>query len=214
LLEQFLFEKSSHGTLIGKLSGGEKRRLYLLKLLMQKPNVLLLDEPTNDLDIATLTVLEDYIETFPGAVISVSHDRYFLDKTADKLLIFEGEGKVIPYFGTITDYIAEEEEEKMDYQERKSSDKDSNKETTDSKKAGEKEEVKEKFTYLERKEWDSIEQELLDLDTKIAAVQKEMSENASNSAYLQELQEKISSFEKTLEEKMTRWEYLSQFENN
>lgn len=88
LLEQFLFERQTHGTLIGKLSGGEKRRLYLLKLLMQQPNVLLLDEPTNDLDIATLTVLEDYIETFPGAVISVSHDRYFLDKTVEKLLIF------------------------------------------------------------------------------------------------------------------------------
>ena len=214
LLEQFLFEKSSHGTLIGKLSGGEKRRLYLLKLLMQKPNVLLLDEPTNDLDIATLTVLEDYIETFPGAVISVSHDRYFLDKTAEKLLIFEGEGKIVPYFGNITDYIAEEEEEKMDYQEKKTSDKSSHKEIDSSTKTIEKEDSKRKLSYTEKKEWDSIEQELLDLDAEINRTQKEMSGNGSNFALLQELQENLSSLEKTVEEKMIRWEYLSQFENN
>ena len=106
LLEQFLFDRHMYGALISKLSGGEKRRLFLLKLLMERPNVLLLDEPTNDLDIATLTVLEDYIETFPGAVISVSHDRYFLDKTVERLLIFEGNGIITPYLGSITEYIA------------------------------------------------------------------------------------------------------------
>ncbi len=94
MLEQFLFPRSMHGTLIGRLSGGEKRRLYLLQVLMRQPNVLLLDEPTNDLDIATLTVLEDYLDHFPGTVITVSHDRYFLDKVADQLLIFDGNGRI------------------------------------------------------------------------------------------------------------------------
>src|SRR6185437_8001708 len=102
---RFLFPMNSHGTVIKKLSGGEKRRLFLLKLLMQKPNVLLLDEPTNDLDTATLTVLENYIEEFPGVVISVSHDRYFLDKTASQLLVFEGAGIIKQYFGTYSDYL-------------------------------------------------------------------------------------------------------------
>ncbi len=101
MLEQFLFPRSMHGTKIGKLSGGEKRRLFLLKLLIGQPNVLLLDEPTNDLDIDTLTILESYLETFPGAVITVSHDRYFLDKVAQKLLIFEGNGRITSYFGSI-----------------------------------------------------------------------------------------------------------------
>ncbi len=108
LLERFLFPRFMHGTKIGKLSGGEKRRLYLLKLLIQQPNVLLLDEPTNDLDIATLTILEDYLQDFAGAVITVSHDRYFLDKVAEKLLIFEGEGAIVSYFGSILDYLAQQ----------------------------------------------------------------------------------------------------------
>ncbi|SUP59332.1 Uncharacterized ABC transporter ATP-binding protein YjjK [Weissella viridescens] len=105
LLEQFLFPSMMHGTLIRKLSGGEKRRLYLLKLLMQAPNVLLLDEPTNDLDISTLTVLEDYLQKFVGTVITVSHDRYFLDKVADKLLILHGGGEISRYNGLFSDYL-------------------------------------------------------------------------------------------------------------
>lgn len=105
LLERFLFPRFMHGTLIGKLSGGEKRRLFLLKLLIQQPNVLLLDEPTNDLDIATLTILEDYFRSFPGAVITVSHDRYFLDKVADKLLVFQGNGKQELYYGNMSSYL-------------------------------------------------------------------------------------------------------------
>ena len=105
LLEQFLFPRFMHGTLIRKLSGGEKRRLYLLKLLMSSPNVLFLDEPTNDLDIGTLSILEDYLDDFDGTVITVSHDRYFLDKVADDLLIFEGQGKIERYTGLFTDYL-------------------------------------------------------------------------------------------------------------
>lgn len=100
-----------HGTLIGKLSGGEKRRLYLLKLLISQPNVLLLDEPTNDLDIDTLTILEDYIQTFKGAVIAVSHDRYFLDKTMDKLLVFQGNGQILSFYGTMSEYLANQKEQ-------------------------------------------------------------------------------------------------------
>lgn len=110
LLERFLFPRFMHGTLIGKLSGGEKRRLFLLKLLIQQPNVLLLDEPTNDLDIATLTILEDYFRSFPGAVITVSHDRYFLDKVADKLLVFQGNGKQELYYGNMSSYLLKQKE--------------------------------------------------------------------------------------------------------
>ena len=168
LLEQFLFERHTHGTLIGKLSGGEKRRLYLLKLLMQQPNVLLLDEPTNDLDIATLTVLEDYIETFPGAVISVSHDRYFLDKTVEKLLIFDGNGKIRPFYGSITDYIEEEQEKKQGRSVQNSG--------SVAKVATEPEPInvdeKVKLTFTEQKEWSTIEEEMLNLEKKIETLKR------------------------------------------
>lgn len=112
MLERFLFPRFMHGTLIGKLSGGEKRRLYLLKLLISQPNVLLLDEPTNDLDIDTLTILEDYIQTFKGAVIAVSHDRYFLDKTMDKLLVFQGNGQILSFYGTMSEYLTNQKNKK------------------------------------------------------------------------------------------------------
>ena len=152
ILERFLFPRFMHGTLIGKLSGGEKRRLYLLKLLIQQPNVLLLDEPTNDLDIATLTVLEDYLEEFPGAVITVSHDRYFLDKVAERLLIFEGEGEITSYFGSIMDYLAQQAPVK---EERTVKAKPQIKER------------KKKLSYNEQKEWETIEDDIALLETKI-----------------------------------------------
>lgn len=210
LLEQFLFERHTHGTLIGKLSGGEKRRLYLLKLLMQQPNVLLLDEPTNDLDIATLTVLEDYIETFPGAVISVSHDRYFLDKTVEKLLIFDGHGKIRPFYGSITDYI-EEEKEKKQGRSVQSSD-------SVTKVASQPEPIdvdkKVKLTFTEQKEWTTIEEEMFNLENKIETLKQEMLKSGSNFSLLQEQQEQVTALEKELEEKMNRWEYLSQYAND
>lgn len=210
LLEQFLFERHTHGTLIGKLSGGEKRRLYLLKLLMQQPNVLLLDEPTNDLDIATLTVLEDYIETFPGAVISVSHDRYFLDKTVEKLLIFDGHGKIRPFYGSITDYI-EEEKEKKQGRSVQSSD-------SVTKVASQPEPIdvdkKVKLTFTEQKEWITIEEEMFNLENKIEMLKQEMLKSGSNFSLLQEQQEQVTALEKELEEKMNRWEYLSQYAND
>lgn len=210
LLEQFLFERHTHGTLIGKLSGGEKRRLYLLKLLMQQPNVLLLDEPTNDLDIATLTVLEDYIETFPGAVISVSHDRYFLDKTVEKLLIFDGQGKIRPFYGSITDYI-EEEKEKKQGRSVQSSDSVA-KVATQPEPAVVDEKVK--LTFIEQKEWSTIEEEMFNLENKIETLKQEMLKSGSNFSLLQEQQEQVTAFEKELEEKMNRWEYLSQYAND
>ncbi len=119
LLERFLFPRFMHGTLIRKLSGGEKRRLYLLKILMMQPNVLLLDEPTNDLDIGTLTVLEDYLESFAGTVITVSHDRYFLDKVADRLLIFNGQGQIDFYSGQYSNYLQSIQDNKVNNQASK-----------------------------------------------------------------------------------------------
>lgn len=210
LLEQFLFERHTHGTLISKLSGGEKRRLYLLKLLMQQPNVLLLDEPTNDLDIATLTVLEDYIETFPGAVISVSHDRYFLDKTVEKLLIFDGHGKIRPFYGSITDYI-EEEQEKKQGRSVQSSDSIAKVATQSEQIEADK---KVKLTFTEQNEWKTIEEEMFDLENKIESLKQEMLKAGSNFSLLQEQQEQVASLEKELEEKMARWEYLSQYAND
>lgn len=205
LLEQFLFERYTHGTQIGKLSGGEKKRLYLLKLLMQQPNVLLLDEPTNDLDIATLTVLEDYIETFPGAVIAVSHDRYFLDKIGDKMLIFEGDGNITVHYGSSTSYL--EKEQAADQSVKSTKAKSSSKEET----AEEKPKEKTKLTYMEQKEWDTIEDDIAGIEEMIESIQEEMNRTGNDFALLQELQEKLTAKEKELENKMERWEYLASF---
>lgn len=204
LLEQFLFERYTHGTQIGKLSGGEKKRLYLLKLLMQQPNVLLLDEPTNDLDIATLTVLEDYIETFPGAVIAVSHDRYFLDKIGDKMLIFEGEGNIHIHYGSSTSYL--EKEQSADQSTKSTKTKAPAKEMEEAKP---KEKVK--LTYMEQKEWDTIENDIAELEETIDSIQEEMNQTGNDFALLQELQEKLTVKETELENKMERWEYLASF---
>ncbi|MGO2101006.1 ABC-F family ATP-binding cassette domain-containing protein [Vagococcus salmoninarum] len=203
MLERFLFPRASHGTIIGKLSGGEKRRLFLLKLLISQPNVLLLDEPTNDLDIDTLTVLEDYLEHFNGAVISVSHDRYFLDKTVEKLLVFQGNGKIIEYFGTMSDYLADSKaEEKKQVTATKSAVKESEPKI---------EKAKQKLTYAEKQEWDKIESEIEGLETKITTLTEEMNHQGSDFTKLQDLQKAISESEAQLEYKMERWEYLSEF---
>lgn len=205
LLERFLFPRSMHGTLIGKLSGGEKRRLYLLKLLIQQPNVLLLDEPTNDLDIATLTVLEDYLQSFPGAVISVSHDRYFLDKAAEKLLVFHGQGQIESYFGNMSDYLKAHGQKISQTAEEK---KEKAKKSTPEKAKPE----KKKLTYMEKKEWETIEEDITVLEEKTAQLKEEMNHQGDNFARLQELQEAVEQTEAQLDEKMERWEYLSQFD--
>lgn len=203
LLEQFLFSRETHGTLIGKLSGGEKRRLYLLKLLVERPNVLLLDEPTNDLDIATLTVLEDYIESFAGAVITVSHDRYFLDKVAEKLLIFKGHGEIETYLGAMTDYYLLQKNEKETVNT-------SVKEKAE-KKITEKTKEKTKLTYSEQIEWETIEEAIFLIEEEIEAIQNEMNQGESDFSVLQQLQEKLDKKTKELETKMARWEYLSEY---
>lgn len=199
LLERFLFPRFMHGTLIGKLSGGEKRRLFLLKLLIQQPNVLLLDEPTNDLDIATLTILEDYFRSFPGAVITVSHDRYFLDKVADKLLVFRGNGKQELYYGNMSSYLLKQKETQQPAEKAKPK--------IQSKEPAE----KKKLSYMEQKEWETIEDEIAELEEKISLLQEEMNHQGDNFTRLQELQNDVSETEAQLEEKMARWEYLSEW---
>lgn len=202
LLEQFLFPRSSHGTLISKLSGGEKKRLYLLKILLLQPNVLLLDEPTNDLDIATLTVLENFLGSFPGAVLTVSHDRYFQDKVSNELLAFE-DGQINHYFGAYSDYLAVKMEEKSadkavsKIESPISTDKTENTDKT-------------KLTYMEKKEWETIESQIAEIEDRISEIDTEMNENGSNTELLLDLQKELDNKTKELEEKYERWEYLSE----
>lgn len=202
LLEQFLFPRSSHGTLISKLSGGEKKRLYLLKILLLQPNVLLLDEPTNDLDIATLTVLENFLGSFPGAVLTVSHDRYFQDKVSNELLAFE-DGQINHYFGAYSDYLAVKMEEKSadkavsKIESPISTDKTENTDKT-------------KLTYMEKKEWETIESKIAEIEERISEIDTEMNENGSNTELLLDLQKELDNKTKELEEKYERWEYLSE----
>lgn len=203
LLEQFLFPRSMHGTLIRKLSGGEKRRLYLLKILMQQPNVLLLDEPTNDLDIGTLTVLEDYLTHFRGTVITVSHDRYFLNKVAEHLLIFEGQGKINRFTGRFTDYLQQQDQPETPT-------------VTDGKKVESKAEPtdhqkKIKLTYAEQLEWQTIESDIDGLENKKADLQNQMNDNSDDYGKLADLQKKIDELDVKIDKKMNRWEYLSQY---
>ena len=205
LLEQFLFPRSTHGTQIAKLSGGEKKRLYLLKILIEKPNVLLLDEPTNDLDIATLTVLENFLNGFGGPVVTVSHDRYFLDKVANKILAFE-EGGVREFFGNYTDYL----DEKAFLQEQ-SALLEKEKEQA-SVKVEKVKEDKKRMSYFEKQEWATIEDEIADLEAKIEEIEAAMLENASDYGQLATLQRELDAANETLLEKYERYEYLSELE--
>lgn len=202
LLEQFLFPRSSHGTLIEKLSGGEKKRLYLLKLLLEKPNVLLLDEPTNDLDIATLTVLENFLQGFAGPVITVSHDRYFLDKVASKILAFE-DGQVREFFGNYTDYLDEKAF-------RQSSAAISQKKEKE--KPVKAREQKKRMSYFEKQEWETIEADIEKLEARIATIETEMEQNGSDFTKLSELQKELDDKNEQLLEKYERYEYLSELE--
>ena len=205
LLEQFLFPRSTHGTQIAKLSGGEKKRLYLLKILIEKPNVLLLDEPTNDLDIATLTVLENFLNGFGGPVVTVSHDRYFLDKVANKILAFE-EGGVREFFGNYTDYL----DEKAFFQEQATL-LEKEKEQASAKVEKVKEDKK-RMSYFEKQEWATIEDEIADLEAKIEEIEAAMLENASDYGQLATLQRDLDATNETLLEKYERYEYLSELE--
>ena len=202
LLEQFLFPRNMHGTLIEKLSGGEKKRLYLLKILLQRPNVLLLDEPTNDLDIATLTVLEHFLQGFFGPVIIVSHDRYFLDKVANKILAFEDSG-IETFFGNYTDYL----DEKAFLASSSAISIEMPKEKTEKVKAS-----KKRMSYFEKQEWASIEDEITSLEDRIQVIESEMLTCGSDFTKLSDLQKELEEKNNSLLEKYERYEYLSELE--
>lgn len=205
LLEQFLFPRSSHGTLIAKLSGGEKKRLYLLKLLIEKPNVLLLDEPTNDLDIATLTVLENFLANFAGPVITVSHDRYFLDKVATKILAFE-EDDIRVFYGNYSDYLDEKvfEKETVEADLVKTT-------VTEEVPLPQKEERK-RMSYLEKQEWAQIEDTIATLEAQVEDIESQMLEVASDYGQLAQLQRDLEQRNKDLLEAYERFDYLSGLE--
>ncbi|MDR2977706.1 MAG: ABC-F family ATP-binding cassette domain-containing protein [Streptococcaceae bacterium] len=198
LLEQFLFPRARHGEVIRKLSGGEKKRLYLLKILLQRPNVLLLDEPTNDLDITTLTVLENFLQTFPGAVLTVSHDRYFQDKVSNELLAFEN-GQIKHVFGAYSDYIST----KSEMQSRVTA---AVKVKTDARVKTE----KARLTYAEKQEWAVIEDEISQLEDQLAVISDQMNKNGSDAGKLVELQQMLDEKNEALAGKYDRWEYLSE----
>ena len=202
LLEQFLFPRNMHGTLIEKLSGGEKKRLYLLKILLQRPNVLLLDEPTNDLDIATLTVLEHFLQGFFGPVIIVSHDRYFLDKVANKILAFEDSG-IETFFGNYTDYL----DEKAFLASSSAISLEMPKEKTEKVKAS-----KKRMSYFEKQEWASIEAEITSLEDRIQVIESDMLTCGSDFTKLSDLQKELEEKNNSLLEKYERYEYLSELE--
>ncbi len=206
LLEQFMFPRTQHGVLIRSLSGGEKRRLYLVRLLMERPNVLLLDEPTNNLDIDTLNVLESYIDDFPGAVLTVSHDRYFLDKVTDKLLIFEGQGSITEFFGTAEEYFKEAAETKREITKAETV---KNQPVKEDKKAAD----KTKLTYMEEKEWATIEDEIFKLETLIEEADAGIIEAGSDFGKINVLYKEKTALQEQLDEKYERWEYLSEYAN-
>ncbi len=216
LMERFLFDGTMQWTPIGKLSGGERRRLYLLRILMSAPNVLILDEPTNDLDIRTLTILEDYLDSFEGIVITVSHDRYFLERLTTRIFAFEEEGRLQQYEGGYLDYLRAREERapELSIQDKKSR---GNKKSEEQKKKEQKARrdrngarvQKLKFSYKEQREYDTIEDEIAALEEKLEGLDQKIMENATNSAKLSELTEEKNCAEAELEEKMDRWVYLN-----
>ena len=212
MLERFLFEPSQQYSKIEKLSGGEKRRLNLLRVLMEAPNVLILDEPTNDLDIETMTILEDYLDSFDGIVITVSHDRYFLDRVVRRIFSFEENGVIDQYEGGYTDYINRKKEKGLLEENALLKTKSSSAGTSDSDKT-EKEEYKIrnkklKFSYNEQREYETIEDDIAKLEEKIEKLDGEIVKNATNSVKLRELMESKEETETLLMEKMDRWEYL------
>lgn len=228
MLEKFLFSGEDQYGLVGKLSGGEKRRLNLCRVLMEAPNVLILDEPTNDLDIATLTILESYLDTFQGIVIAVSHDRYFLDRTMKRIFAFEGDGIIRQYEGNYSDYLLRKSVEAEMLKEADGSgrnagraEKDADKEAasaknggaegaTDKKSTWDPGKRKLKFSYKEQKEYETIEQDIADIEQQIADLEASIPNYASDFVKLQEINQKTEELKAALEEKMDRWMYLEE----
>ncbi len=206
MLDRFLFPPEKQYGLLGKLSGGERRRLNLLRVLMEAPNVLILDEPTNDLDIQTLTILEDYLDHFDGIVIAVSHDRYFLDRVVRRIFAFQ-DGTIRQYEGGFTDYqVRRQQEESAKTEDDRM--KNTEKRTAVSRKTIKNRQDKLKFTYKEQKEYETIEEEIISLEEKLQKLEAEMIENGYDFVRLNELTIEKESTEQLLEEKMERWMYL------
>ena len=213
MLERFLFPSSQQYSPIGKLSGGEKRRLNLLRVLMEAPNVLILDEPTNDLDIKTLTILEDYLDSYDGIVIAVSHDRYFLDRVVRRIFAFEGDGEIRQYEGGYTDYrnrLEEEGRQMPGMSQSAAAETGTQTSTVSDSKATWTSGKKLKFSYKEQREYETIEDDIAALEQKVEDLDNEMAANATNAAKLRELMEEKEKTEAALEEKMERWEYLEE----
>ena len=207
MLEKFLFSGEDQYGLVGKLSGGEKRRLNLCRVLMEAPNVLILDEPTNDLDIATLTILESYLDTFQGIVIAVSHDRYFLDRTMKRIFAFEGDGIIRQYEGNYSDYLLRKS---VEAEMGNEADGTGTETTTDKKSTWDPGKRKLKFSYKEQKEYETIEQDIADMEQQIADLEASIPNYASDFVKLQEINQKTEELKSALEEKMDRWMYLEE----
>ena len=212
MLERFLFPPSVQYTTIDRLSGGEKRRLYLLKILAGAPNVILLDEPANYLDIQTLTVLEDYLDTFPGIVVAISHDRYFLDRVVNRIFAFEGQGKITQYEGGFTDYQRISEKREGEQSIGKRGHTESEKSVLDQpvNKKSWKQPAKIKFTYQEQKDYETIEAEIAALEERIAGLERQTLKTATDFVKLNELTKEKEEAERKLEEKLERWMYLEE----
>ena len=206
MCERFLFNGTLQHTMIEKLSGGERRRLHLLRVLMGAPNVLLLDEPTNDLDIETLSRLEDYLDEFDGVVITVSHDRYFLDRICNKIFAYEGNGRIFIFTGNYSDYTIFREIQGIEFED------DKPEKVVEPKKEKEKtkSDKKTKFSYKEQKEYDSIDSDIEQLEKKIAALEESTAVYATDFTKLQEIMNEKAELEKELEYKYERWEYLNE----
>ena len=214
MLERFLFDGAMQWSKIEKLSGGEKRRLYLMRVLMSAPNVLILDEPTNDLDIQTLTILEDYLDHFDGIIITVSHDRYFLDRIVNRTFSFEGDGKVRQFEGGYSDYLIRKELEGLDTEmslkgHAAATEGQLKKGESSSKDTWKQRKPKFKFTYKEQREFETIDDDIAKLEEKLETLDAQIAANATNSVKLRELMDKKEEAGNELDEKMERWVYLN-----
>lgn len=207
MLERFLFDGAMQWSRIEKLSGGEKRRLYLLRILMSAPNVLILDEPTNDLDIQTLTILEDYLDHFDGIIIIVSHDRYFLDRMVSRIFAFEGNGQIRQFEGGYSEYLIRKEMEKP--VDESVAVKIASTSESNSKATWKQKEKKLKFTFKEQKEFETIDDDIAELEEKLEEQEAKIAANASDYGKLRKLVEEKEELERKLEEKMDRWVYLN-----
>ena len=216
MLERFLFPPDQQYSYIEKLSGGERRRLYLLRILMEAPNVLFLDEPTNDLDITTLTLLEDYLDSFDGIVVAVSHDRYFLDRITTRIFAYEGNGVIKQYEGNYSDYLIKSDT-KMQVSDAgltQTEEKDNSNKKTNRNNWKDHQEKKLKMSYKEQREFETIEDDIATLEEKVDALDQEILKYANDFAKLNELSKQKEEAQNLLSEKMDRWVYLEELAAN